>query len=175
MENVELKARCADLDAAEAVAQRLVGPHPKARLHQTDTYFGCGEGRLKLREVTGTRSFAELISYSRPDEPGPKGSDYQIAPITGFAEELKYALTAALGVRAIVNKQRTVYIYDQTRIHLDRVDGLGDFIEFEAVLSEGQTEEAGYAVVRRLMTEFGIGQDDLIDRSYVDLKEEAAD
>ncbi len=173
MRNVELKARLSEIDAAEKVAQRLVGPHPKGRFRQIDTYFRCGTGRLKVREVTGSRSFAELISYSRPDDAGPKGSDYRIARISGFAEDLKYALTAALGVRAVVAKDRTVHIYEQTRIHLDRVDGLGEFIEFEAVLGEGQTEEAGNAVVRCLMREFGIGERDLVDRSYVDLLEDA--
>jgi predicted adenylyl cyclase CyaB len=56
-----------------------------------------------------------------------------------------------------------------TRIHLDQVVGLGHFIELEAVLERGQTDEQGQETVSGLMRQLGIEKDDLIDVAYIDL------
>ena len=52
---------------------------------------------------------------------------------------LKAALTAALGVRRVVDKRREIFLADNVRIHLDDVAGLGTFLEFEAVLDGATT------------------------------------
>ena len=51
-------------------------------------------------------------------------------------------LAAALGIRTVVRKQRTVYLHKNVRIHLDAVDGLGTFLEFEAVMPDGAPDQA---------------------------------
>jgi predicted adenylyl cyclase CyaB len=162
---VEIKARLNDPDGAERVARRLSGSAAPEVLEQVDTYFAVPAGRLKLREMEGR---AELIYYRRGDSTGPSPSDYLIAPITS-AEALKEVLGACLGIGAVVRKIRRLYIWNSVRIHLDMVEGLGSFIEFEAVLSEGDPAEHGYRAVRRLMTEFAIDEEDLIAGSYSDL------
>ncbi len=170
MRNVEIKTRLIDLSAAEAVARRLAGPEPHARLHQVDTYFRVPEGRLKLRETEGAG--AELVFYRRPDSSGPRRCDYEIAPVQDPAA-LKRLLASAFGARAIVNKRRTVYLYRGVRIHLDRVKGLGDFLEFEAVMPEGVPDSEGEALVREMVEEFSIRPEDLIGESYADMVERA--
>ena len=40
-------------------------------------------------------------------------------------------LTQALGVLGMVRKERLLYLVGQTRVHLDSVEGLGDFVELE--------------------------------------------
>ena len=82
---------------------------------------------------------------------------------------LGQALSAALGVQGLVRKTRTVYFVGHTRIHLDDVDGLGEFIELEVVLGPNESPEAGAAVAERLMNELEIEPGDLIECSYVDL------
>src|SRR3989442_11609321 len=82
---------------------------------------------------------------------------------------LKAVLTKALGIRAVVRKKRTVYFCEQTRIHLDQVEGLGAFIELEVVLDTGQDIQYGTAVAQGLMSKLEIEKDDLVASAYVDL------
>jgi adenylate cyclase, class 2 len=162
MRNIELKARLADYDAAQRVALAIATKQLGTQ-HQIDTYFHCNHGRLKLRQIDGLR--AELISYARADEEGPKPSDYRIVPLTN-PETLKAALTEALGVRTVVQKQREIFFYHSVRIHLDKVDGLGQFIEFEAVIGPDCDEAAGHALIDSLMRHFAISSADLLTNSY---------
>jgi len=165
MQNVELKARLADLDTARRTAASIATHHVGTQ-HQIDTYFHCPHGRLKLRQINGLS--AELISYSRPNQEGPKTSDYLLVPVTN-PESLKAALTAALGVRVVVDKQREIYLVDNVRIHLDEVRGLGQFLEFEAVLGPGIDEAAGRAQLDQLAATFAIHPADRSAGSYADL------
>nr|WP_220347731.1 class IV adenylate cyclase [Alkalilimnicola ehrlichii] len=121
---------------------------------------------MKLRAFgDGT---GELIQYDRPDASGPKTSTYIRSP-TDDPASLKAALAAALGVRAVVKKCRTVFLVGQTRIHLDEVAELGRFIELEVVLTPAQTEAEGVKIAQRLMAELAIEPQDLIAGAYVDL------
>ncbi|MGE0607226.1 MAG: class IV adenylate cyclase [Pirellulales bacterium] len=165
MRNIELKARLADLPAARRVALQLAA-EPRGILRQTDTYFHCRHGRLKLRETAGQP--AQLVAYSRPDQPDSRGSDYQLVAVADPAA-LKAALAESLGVRGIVLKSRELYLLDNVRLHLDEVTGLGTFLEFEAVLGDGQYDTAGHAQLARLSQAFGLRSQDLLSNSYSDL------
>jgi predicted adenylyl cyclase CyaB len=163
--NVELKARLADLAAVRKIAQRLATANLGIQ-QQTDTYFHCRHGRLKLREIAGQP--AQLIPYRRPDCAGAKGSEYRLVEVPN-AIGLKQALTAALGVLAVVDKVREVFLVENVRIHLDEVAGLGKFIEFEAVLTATVDESVGQSQVAQLQRDFGIRDSDLVSGSYSDL------
>lgn len=160
--NIELKARLPSLAAARAVAERVADRRLDDQ-HQIDTYFHCPTGRLKLREIVGDR--AELISYDRPDDADTRRSSYYLVPVPD-ADLLKTALRERLGISKVVEKHRSIYLHDNVRIHLDTVVGLGDFLEFEAVLESDDNEESGHAIVRRLRREFEIADDDLVTGSY---------
>ena len=162
MRNIELKARLGDYANAKKVAMTIATKQLGVQ-HQIDTYFHCRNGRLKLRQIDGLK--AELIAYDRPDSESPKASDYQIVPVSN-PETLKAALTAALGVRTIVEKRREVFLYHTARIHLDDVSGLGQFIEFEAVLGPDMDAVAGQALVDSLMCHFSVWSADLVASSY---------
>jgi adenylate cyclase class 2 len=163
--NIELKARLADLGAARAIAKRLATAH-LGTMTQVDTYFRCTHGRLKLREID--ESMSQLVSYCRADEATAKASDYRVVEVTG-CDGLKQALAEALGVWKVVRKRREVFLYENLRIHLDEVEGLGTFLEFEAVLSADRDEVAGRAQIAQLSRRFGISQGDLVRASYSDL------
>jgi len=75
------------------------------------------------------------------------------------------------GERGVVRKTRWLYMVAQTRVHLDRVQGLGDFLELEVVLMEGQTTEEGALIARELIGRLGIDEKNLLNRAYVDLME----
>jgi predicted adenylyl cyclase CyaB len=166
--NVEIKARIASVAALLPRAIALADDPPQ-RIHQDDTFFDITHGRLKLR-VFGDGS-GELIHYLRPDEDGPKRSDYAIAPVHA-PETLREVLARACGQIGRVRKQRTLLLAGQTRIHLDQVEGLGDFLELEVVLREGQAEDEGRAIALALMAQLGIGVQALVGRAYIDLLSE---
>lgn len=163
--NIEIKARVADLAAMEVRAAALADQGP-FDIAQDDTFFACPTGRLKLRELAPDRG--ELIHYERPDQGGPKLSDFVVAP-TADPAAMRDALTRALGASGRVVKKRRLYLAGKTRIHLDRVDGLGDFIELEVVLEPTQSVAEGEAEAQRIMTALGIGLADLVSGAYVDL------
>jgi adenylate cyclase class IV len=59
----------------------------------------------------------------------------------------------------------------QTRVHLDEVEGLGEFMELEVVLRQGQTDLEGQAIARDLMSRLGVHEEDLLEGAYMDLLE----
>ena len=163
--NVEIKASVADLAAVEERARAIATRGP-VEIAQDDTFFRCASGRLKLREFGDGRG--ELIHYSRADESGPKPSDYIISA-TSDPEMLREALERALGTLGRVRKLRRLYLCERTRVHLDQVDGLGDFVELEVVLREGEAAESAEAEARRLMALLGIEESRLVRGAYLDL------
>jgi len=161
--NLEIKARCTDLGAARAVAGRL-GAVRLGLDRQVDTYFVTREGRLKLRE--SSLSGGQLIPYLRPDRREPTRSDYQVLPVEE-PEALRTLLSTLLGVHRVVRKEREIFLHENVRIHLDRVEGLGSFLELEAVFDGTPAEEAAQqAKVDFLMAELGIAEGDLLETSY---------
>jgi adenylate cyclase, class 2 len=163
--NIELKARVHDLAAARQIAEQVATAHPGTQ-RQTDTYFRCSSGRLKLREIEGHG--AQLIGYDRPDEECATASDYRIIAIED-AQAARSLLTAALGILVVVSKQREIYLRHNVRIHLDDVDHLGAFLEFEAVICDGVNEETGRRQIAELRERFAIAETDLVRASYSDL------
>ncbi len=165
--NVEIKARLHDIERTTQIALALADTEPEL-IAQEDVFFPTANGRLKLRIFSPNH--AELIFYQRPDQEGPKTSLYQITP-TSDPAGLRSALTAAYGERAVVRKVRTLLLVGRTRIHLDRVDNLGDFLELEVVLGEEERVEDGQAEAHNLMTKLGVTTEDLVPDAYVDLLE----
>jgi predicted adenylyl cyclase CyaB len=165
--NIEIKARVHDLQALQGRAEAL-SDEPVVVIPQEDTFFNVPKGRLKLRQLTPDHG--QLVYYERRNDAGPKRSHYLLAA-TAEPEALKAALTAALGVRGVVRKTRYLYTTGQTRIHLDRVESLGDFMELEVVLRTGQTDAEGQAIARKLMERLEVREADLIEGAYMDLLE----
>jgi adenylate cyclase class IV len=175
--NIEVKARCRDLAAAEDAARRL-GARRAARLRQHDTYFHVPEGRLKLREIEDAdapgSAAGELIFYVRPDRAGARRSDYTVADAGPDIAALRSLLGDSLGVRTRVRKERVVYRLDAHRIHLDAVEGLGTFVEIERVMASGDADAAAHAEVERLAEALGVRSEDVVPVSYADLLDGAA-
>lgn len=163
--NIELKARLADFEVARLTAQALGATHAGVE-RQVDTYFAVPQGRLKLREINDRE--ARLVGYVRPNDLQAKASDYTLVPVV-VPLQLKELLASALGVVAVVSKRREIFLWHNVRIHLDQVDGLGTFLEFEAVLAPDESDESGRRQVAELRAAFGIADGDLLAASYADL------
>jgi predicted adenylyl cyclase CyaB len=114
-----------------------------------------------------------LIAYERPDLAAQKESRYRLIEVRE-PTELKEALAGVLGIKVVVSKSRRVFIFEGVRIHLDCVERLGDFIEFEGVAANGG-DPGGFAqLLDGLRRTFGIGDEDLLRESYSDLIGSAA-
>ena len=168
--NIEIKARVQDpagLKAKVVAISDTVGE----LIPQEDIFFNSPQGRLKLRILADDEG--QLIYYERPDSSGPKQSDYYISRTTE-PDTLTDVLTRTYGVRGIVRKERWLYWIGNTRIHLDQVEGLGSFLEFEVVLYNGQSIQEGQAIAAELMERLDIAGSDLVDAAYIDLLERQA-
>jgi adenylate cyclase len=163
--NVEIKARIGDVVALTTRVAAIADGAP-VDIRQDDTFFACPRGRLKLRTFSATAG--ELIFYERADERGPRESSYVVAP-TAAPDAVREALSRAYGQMGRVRKTRTLYHVGRTRVHLDRVEGLGEFLELEVVLRDGEPADRGVAEASAIMDRLGITAADLVDGAYVDL------
>jgi homotetrameric cytidine deaminase len=145
--NVELKARDDDPEATLAAALAH-GAVDQGVLTQVDTYFAAREGRLKLREEDGVGT---LIPYARADEAVARTSTYHLVAVPD-PTALKTALDGALGTVVVVEKFRRLLLWENVRIHLDAVEGLGTWLELEAV-GVGGTDSSDLADEHRKVAE----------------------
>ena len=168
--NIEIKARATNFNETCRRAQAL-SDTPVDVILQEDTFFNTPHGRLKLRVLPENKG--QLIYYTRPDQTGPKRSDYHIS-VTSDPDNLKRVLELVYGIRGVVKKTRYLYLVGQTRVHLDDVEGLGQFMELEVVMGEGQSDAEGQAIAEELMTSLGVEKRDLLEGAYLDLLESSA-
>ncbi len=174
--NIEIKARCPDPErvrgALRGLEARFTGQD-----EQVDTYFRVSRGRLKVREGQIEQS---LIAYERPDDAGPKQSDVHLFRMGSgaAAAALRRALEAALPVLVVVRKRRDIWFLDNVKIHVDEVEGLGSFLEIEAISdpdapAPGLAAEPGPAALRAqcedLMAALGVEEEQLVSTSYSDM------
>jgi predicted adenylyl cyclase CyaB len=167
--NVEIKARIAGVAALAPLAARLADTGPTC-IDQDDTFFRCANGRLKLRDQFA--GGAELIFYQRADLSGPKESFYLRVPVPD-PDALRQMLQLAHGQTGRVRKRRVLFLVGRTRIHLDAVEGLGEFLELEVVLRDGEAAEQGIGEAETIMAQLGVSPQQLIQGAYVDLLRQA--
>jgi adenylate cyclase class 2 len=163
--NVEIKARTSNADEIRIWLMENNADF-KGTDWQTDTYYNVRNGRLKLRQGNIENN---LIFYLRPDQEGPKQSDFQLLKVDD-ADLLSDMLTRSIGIKAIVKKKRDIYYIENVKFHIDEVPGLGDFVEIEAGnvnnnLSREQLLEQCNYYMKALKIEYA----DLLDRSYSDM------
>ncbi|CAG9574905.1 unnamed protein product [Danaus chrysippus] len=172
MRNVEIKAVVHDMEKICKIAEELSGGPPEI-IHQDDTFYKTNNGRLKMR-IYADKS-ATLVRYSRSDVSGPKLSDYDLLEFsnneTETIKQLDDILRKCMGARGRVVKERKLYMVGQTRVHIDKVEDLGDFMEIEVVLCPEQTLEEGQDIAKDIQTKLGVRDEDLIQCAYVDLLE----
>ncbi len=164
MKNLEFKAICDSLDVLRGRLVNLQAEHRRT-MKQLDTYFNVPQGRLKLREINTHE--VQLIYYERSDLAESRYSNYQVCDISE-PMVFKQLATRAWGVRGVVEKQRELWMFGNTRIHLDEVRDLDQFVELETVI-HNQTEGEAQAEHQLVKDALGIKEEDLLSVSYSDL------
>ncbi len=165
LRNLEVKTRYPDLAAARRFARQL-GAREAGTSRDVDTYFRVPEGRLKLRRTEGA-AHGMLIFYRRPDTLSSRLSEYHLSRVDDVPSLLSL-LDAAFGVLVTVSKNRQLFLYGATRIHLDQVAGLGSFVELETVLhgQDAVEAEAEHELVKRALR---LEEQQAVSASYSDL------
>ena len=168
-QTVEIKARCTDPEEMAVIIRKL-GAECIGRQFQVDTFYRVPHGRLKLRR---SESEEYLIGYRRPDHKGPKHCLVNLYPCRDTGQ-LDRVLSDALGVRVVVKKEREIYLLENTRFHLDQVEGLGSFVEIEVLGRRGvDSVDKLRAACEKYLGLLGIRREDLIEAAYADLLEDA--
>jgi predicted adenylyl cyclase CyaB len=163
--NIEFKVITNRLEAAE---QQLLTRAPRyvGEDHQIDTYFNVATGRLKLREGNIEHS---LIYYERENTSNVKQSNvilYNHQP----DKHLKALLEKVHGIKTVVDKKRKIYFIDNVKFHFDRVEGLGTFIEVEAIDTDGTISIEKLQEQCNYYAQFlGVREDDYLAVSYSDM------
>uniref|UniRef100_A0A915E5J7 CYTH domain-containing protein n=1 Tax=Ditylenchus dipsaci TaxID=166011 RepID=A0A915E5J7_9BILA len=166
--NVEMKAKIGDLEALLKTAQQLCNGAEPEVLHQHDTFFNATNGRLKIREFADLATQkSEIIFYDRPDSKEAKISDFLKVNVEN-AGLLKQVLDMAIGTKGELKKKRSLFIYGQTRIHVDEVEGLGNFVELEVCLNDEQGLQTGQLIADDLLQKLGVSKSDLLSGAYID-------
>lgn len=171
MKNIEFKAELRDLGLARSICQRLGARHI-VTMRQVDTYYRVATGRLKKRESVilepdgPVEEPVEYIHYHRPDTTDPKLSTFTV-----YSENEAHAHFGAgtLPIWLVVRKVRRLYMLGPTRIHLDRVEDLGEFVEFESMVSKSNPQGRARAANEKLRAALGPILGEPIARSYSDL------
>ena len=163
---VELKAKVDNLESVRSKLKALGAQHT-GTFHQTDTHFIVPKGRLKLQQIDSEKT--ELIYHERENTSKPKRSDVFVLEISEN-KAITALLKKILKVKATVKKTREIYWYQRTQIHLDTVDSLGSYVEFERkTLNTHRETERNAQLLEQLMETLGINSEDLEKLSYGDL------
>lgn len=163
MQNVECKYELRDPPLAKVLAHSLKATRI-ATLRQTDTYYKLADGRLKKRLTDGQP--VEYIFYHRENEAKARLSRFTIYSAT---EAAKYFGASEPPAWVVVHKTRELYMLGGVRIHIDHVEGLGHFLEFEALVSPQQNLVKCYEAVHQLHEAFAPALGGPLSTSYADM------
>lgn len=167
-QNIEIKASVGDfnqiIDKLSSIESRHIGT-----LFQHDTFYKMPFAKFKVRRFSDGSS--ELIFYRRSSSKGPKKSKYYRFNLNKQVRQILRPVSRLWPKKGDVVKTRELFIYGETRIHLDQVEGLGEYIEFEVVLDKDDRSslEYGQEKAKFLMKALGVKEHDLIKEAYVDL------
>lgn len=163
---MELKAKVDNLEPIRRKLKALKAKHV-GTFQQTDIYFDVPKGRLKLRQINSEKT--QLIYYERENISKPKRSDVFIIEIPE-SKAFTALLKKILKVKATVKKTREIYWHQKTQIHLDTVDSLGCYVEFERETPSTLKEiEINIKLLEKLMETLEINPENLEKLSYSDL------
>lgn len=163
---VELKARIYDLDKIRQVLLRLGAEYVKT-LRQKDVYFDNVIGRFKLR--VNSDGSAKLVYYKRPNEKYAKESIIYLIDIDE-PDVISRVLSETLGIKVVVEKVREIYRWQDVRVHLDQVEGLGVFLEFEyEVIDHEEVIRDSKNKLMKMLRDLGINEEQLQEYSYSDM------
>jgi len=168
MQNIEIKISITEKNKRDILKKlKLLPVQHRGVLRQADTYYNCLNGRLKIREINGKKY--ELIFYQRPDKKQSRMSNYKVINLTSrTCKEMKLLLRQAFGIMIQVKKNRDLWLYNTTRIHLDKVEKLGSYLELETVM-RGQSRSEARQEHQEVINKLNLSKYRKLSKSYSDM------
>jgi adenylate cyclase class 2 len=167
--NVEIKTRVPSIDKIRDI---LLTHNAKSFGvdHQIDTYFEVPKGRLKVRQGNVENS---LIYYERSDKAEARESDILLEKLDK-SSNIKSILNKVLEPKIVIDKKREIFFIDNVKFHIDDVEGLGRFIEIEAISENSQySKDYLEEQVKKYSEILKLKKKDILNLSYSDLNNES--
>lgn len=159
--NLEIKVKVKNFDSILLGLKKLKAKKA-GMLRQKDVYFSNAKGLLKLRKEGKSQ---QLIRYQRDEKGKNRWSNFEILDLhQAHAESF---LRNLLTCEVVVEKERLLYLYNDTRIHLDKVKKLGNFIELETKVIT--TKKEAQQQFRFLLKSLQLNPKEQLRMSYHDL------
>ena len=179
MYEVEIKLPVQSAEKIEAGLCRL-GFTLLHRLREEDHYFDNDEGRIRISgEALRVRSITDLESKKTESAITFKGkimdtvAKTRLELETGVGDQVIVTqIFEALGYHPVspsVIKVRHEYAMERMHACVDRVEGLGDFLELEIVVSDEREKEAAIREISGVLEKLGYSLEDTIRNSYLGL------
>ena len=131
--NLEIKVRIKNLKQTINRIEKLRAKRIYSS-RQTDVYFQNEKGRLKVRDSNGEKS---VIFYDRIEDGRERWSKFHFIKVGTPIEWVKF-FDLFLERLITVKKHRTLFQYKNTRIHVDQIKNLGNFIELETKMNSSK-------------------------------------
>lgn len=133
--NLELKIKVKSYDGIKKTLKKIKAEYVGV-LNQKDIYYKCKSGLLKLRIENGNFT---LIKYNRAEKSkDDRYSEYYLVKISEGNPEKVFS--EIFEIETVVEKRRLLYLYNNTRIHLDVIKKLGNYLELETLVLNGKRD-----------------------------------
>jgi adenylate cyclase, class 2 len=162
MTNLEIKININNISEIRSILRKINARY-QFQMEQKDTYFKLGNNKIKTREINDSE--IQLIKYFRKEVKGKKISTYTIKKISTSQRD---SFLKKNKILCEIYKKRELWIYKNTRVHIDKVEGLGKFLELETVLKNISKKE-GNTEFNELISILGVNKDKSIPYSYSDI------
>jgi len=163
MQTLEFKAELRDHVAARATCLDH-GAIAEPEQRQSDAHYPLLDGRLVRRERSDGP--ASWIYYHRKDGQSPAHAN---AAALDEAQAARRWGVGELAPWLTVTKRREHLRFDDLVVHLDRVDGLGRFLEIIVTIAPATDAEIARRRLDRLRTAVGPFLGEQVGCSYADL------
>ncbi len=159
--NLELKIRVTSHQSLKKILEQI-GAENKGMLNQKDVYYSIPNGLLKLRIEN---RYESLILYNRNENDKNRWSDFEVLQFANAKGEKFF--NNLFDVEVIIKKKRELFYYDDTRIHLDKVNNLGKFLELETRVIKGKVDAKKR--FEKIISLLKLDESKQIRKSYKDL------
>jgi len=163
-QNLELKIKLKSFDKIIELLKNIKATYVK-ELKQKDVYYKTPGKLLKLRIENGEPC---LIKYNRDEKGENRFSNYKILYFK--SENVEGFLSDIFKIEMVVQKRRRLYLFDNTRIHLDVVRKLGKFLELETLVINDK-EDSKYRF-NTIIEKLQLDTSNQIRKSYINLMKE---
>ncbi|MCQ2973698.1 MAG: class IV adenylate cyclase [Bacteroidales bacterium] len=154
---IEIKARCNNPERIKSILKTVEAQYQGCN-HETDSYLKENSQILKLRERDNKVTIFKYSEETTTSKLCEQVSNHL----------MKELLIKTCGLDKVVTKFREIYVIDNVKIYIDKVEGLGNFVEIEAS-DDYENQDSTLQKCKFYLSLLGIKDRDIIPFSYFDI------